>query len=116
MSDSDSEELYLEDDWSEGNDDFLMDEYLDEMAIEGDWFTDSEGGWDSEDEEEDSSEVELDQEYQFINYDYTHLLDDMELELGTLYTKEELKEWVQDALAGALGQQLSDWGLSYSLL
>ena len=81
MSDSDSEELYLEDEWSEGNDDFLIDEYLDEMAIEGDWFTHSEDG---------EEEVELDQEYQFFN-EFGRP--------GTLYTKEEMKEWVQDAMA-----------------
>ena len=89
MSDSDSEELYLEDEWSDGNDDFLIDEYLDEMAIEGDWFTDSEDG---------EEEVELDQEYQFFNHDYNLLGWHLELDFGTLYTKEKMKEWVQDAL------------------
>ena len=70
--------------------DFLIDEYLDEVAIEGDWFTDSEDG---------EEEVELDQEYPFFIGDYT-----LDFGIpGTPYTKEEMKEWVQDALAGALG-------------
>ena len=105
MSDSESDELYLEDEWSEGNEDFLIDEYLEDMAIEGDWFTDS------EDEEE---EVELDQEYKFFN------TVELEEEVGIPHTREEMRGWVQDTLEVALGHQLDDaqhsFEPSYSLV
>ena len=62
---------------------------------------------------EDGEEVELDQEYQFFNGDYNHILGNMELEVerrGTPYTKEEMKEWVQDALAGQ-----GPWGTIWAM-
>ena len=54
----------------------------------------------SEDLEE---EIELDEEYQFFKSEHTHILYD-------------IKGWAQDALAGALGQEVGTRELSYSLV